>query len=42
MLAAEARVKLGRNTAAFTLYRAVLERQPNFRGAHTGLAEVYR
>jgi len=42
MLAAEAREKLGRNTAAFTLYRAVLERHPNFRGAHTGLAEVYR
>ena len=42
MLAAEARFKLGRNTAAFTLYRAVLEKQPNFRGAHSGLAEVYR
>lgn len=42
MLAAEARFKLGRNTAAFTLYRAVLEKQPNFRGAHRALAEVYR
>jgi tetratricopeptide (TPR) repeat protein len=42
MLAAEARVKLGRNTAAFTLYRAVLDKRPNFRGAHAGLAEVYR
>lgn len=42
MLAAEVRAKLGRNTAAFTLYRAVLEKQPNFRGAHAGLAEVYR
>jgi tetratricopeptide (TPR) repeat protein len=42
MLAAEARFKLGRNTAAFALYRAVLEKQPNFRGAHSGLAEVYR
>jgi len=42
MLAAESRVKLGRNTAAFTLYRAVLEKQPNFHGAHAGLAEVYR
>lgn len=42
MLAAEARVNLGRNTAAFTLYRAVLEKQPSFRGAHAGLAEVYR
>ena len=42
MLAAEARLKLGRNTAAFTLYRAVLDKQPNFRGAHSGLAEVYR
>jgi tetratricopeptide (TPR) repeat protein len=42
MLAAEARVKLGRLTAAFTLYRAVLDKQPNFRGAHSGLAEVYR
>ena len=42
MLAADARVKLGRNTAAFTLYRAVLDKQPNFRSAHAGLAEVYR
>ena len=42
MLAAEARLKLGRNTAAFTLYRAVLDKQSNFRGAHSGLAEVYR
>jgi len=42
MLAAEARFKLGRNTAAFTLYRAVLEKQPKFRGAHSGLADVYR
>ena len=42
MLAAESRLKLGRNTAAFALYRAVLDKQPNFRGAHNGLAEVYR
>ena len=42
MLAADARVKLGRNTAAFMLYRAALDKQPNFRGAHGGLAEVYR
>ncbi len=42
MLAAEARVKLGRNTAAFTLYRAVLDHQASFRGVHTGLADVYR
>ncbi len=42
MLAADTRLKLGRNTAAFTLYRAVLDKQPNFRGAHAGLAEVYR
>lgn len=42
MLAAEVRVKLGRNTAAFTLYRAVLDKQPSFRGAHMGLADVYR
>jgi predicted Zn-dependent protease len=42
MLAAEARARLGRNTAAFTLYRAVLDKQPNFRGAHAALAEVYR
>ncbi|HEY3443457.1 MAG TPA: tetratricopeptide repeat protein [Paludibaculum sp.] len=42
MLAAETRVKLGRNTAAFALYRAVLDKQPAFRGAHAGLAEVYR
>ncbi len=42
MLAAEARLNLGRNTAAFSLYRAALEKQPKFRGAHAGLAEVYR
>lgn len=42
MLAAGARASGGRNTAAFTLYRAVLEKAPTFRGAHAGLAEVYR
>ncbi|WP_321476815.1 tetratricopeptide repeat protein [uncultured Paludibaculum sp.] len=42
MLAAEVRLKLGRNTAAYALYRSVLEKQPQFRGAHAGLAEVYR
>lgn len=42
MLAAEVRLKLGRNTAAFTLYRAALAKQPGLRGAHAGLAEVYR
>lgn len=42
MLAAEARLKLGRNTAAFALYRAALEKDPRFPGAHAGLAEVYR
>jgi len=41
-LAAEVRAKEGRNTAAFTLYRAVLEKMPSFRGAHLGLAEIYR
>ncbi|MBI1790180.1 MAG: tetratricopeptide repeat protein, partial [Acidobacteria bacterium] len=41
-LAAEARLKQGRHTAAFALYRAALEKQPNLRGAHAGLAEVYR
>lgn len=42
MLAAEVRLNLGRNTAAYTLYRAALDKQPNFRGGHAGLAEVYR
>lgn len=42
MLAGEVRLKLGRNTAAFALYKAVIEKQPQFRGAHAGLAEVYR
>ena len=42
MLAADARLSLGRNTAAFSLYRAALDKQPRFRGAHAGLAEVYR
>jgi tetratricopeptide (TPR) repeat protein len=42
MLAAEVRLKLGRYTAAFTLYRAALQKQPGLRGAHAGLAEVYR
>lgn len=42
LLAAEARLKAGRNTAAFALYRAVLDKDPGFRGAHAGLAEVYR
>lgn len=41
-LAAEVRLKEGRHTAAFVLYRAVLEKQHGFRGAHSGLAEVYR
>ena len=40
-LVAEARLKQGRYTAAFTLYRTALEKQPTLRGAHTGLAEVY-
>lgn len=42
MLAADVRLKLGRNTAAYTLYRAALDKDPRFRGAHAGLAEVYR
>lgn len=42
LLAAEARLKAGRNTAAFALYRAALDQDPRFRGAHAGLAEVYR
>ena len=42
MLAADARVKMGRNTAAFVLYRTVLDKQPTFRGAHAGLSEVYK
>lgn len=42
MLAAEVRGKLGRNTAAYTLYKSVLDKDPRFRGAHAGLAEVYR
>ncbi len=41
-LAAEVRLKEGKYTAAFALYRAVLEKKPGFRGAHLGLAEVYR
>ncbi len=41
-LAAEARLKQGRRTAAFTLYEAVLAKMPGFRGAHAGLAEIYR
>jgi predicted Zn-dependent protease len=41
-LAAEVRAKEGKNTAAFTLYRAVLEKLPGFRGAHLGLAGIYR
>jgi predicted Zn-dependent protease len=41
-LAAEARLKQGRHTAAFTLYRAALDKQPALRGVHAGLAEVYR
>ncbi|QOY85130.1 tetratricopeptide repeat protein [Paludibaculum fermentans] len=42
MLAAEVRLKLNRNTAAYALYKAVIEKQPQLRGAHAGLAEVYR
>lgn len=42
MLMGDARLSAGRNTAAFGLYRAVVEKQPQFRGAHAGLAEVYR
>jgi len=41
-LAGEARLKLGRNTAALTLFRAALEKQPSMRGAHARIAEVYR
>ncbi len=41
-LAGEVRFKLGRNTAAFTLFRAALEKQPAFRGVHAALAEIYR
>ncbi len=41
-LVAEARLKQGRYTAAFALYRAALDKQPALRGAHAGLAEVYR
>lgn len=41
-LAAEVRLKMGRNTAAFALFRAALDKQPAFRGAHASLAEVYR
>jgi tetratricopeptide (TPR) repeat protein len=42
VLAAEARLKQGQNTAAFALYQAALEKQPGLRGVHAGLAEIYR
>lgn len=42
MLAADVRLSAGRGTAAFSLYRAVLDKAPAFRGAHAGLAGVYR
>ncbi len=41
-LAGEARLKQGRNAAAFALYQAALESQPSLRGVHAGLAEIYR
>jgi len=41
-LAGDVRLKMDRNTAAFTLFRAALEKQPSLRGAHAALAEIYR
>lgn len=41
-LVAEARLDQGQTTAAFQLYRKALERAPDQRGLHAGMAEVYR
>lgn len=41
-LSAEARLKLGRYTAAYALLKAATEKAPQMRGVHALLAEVYR
>jgi len=41
-LLAEARLREQQFSSAFFLYRLALERMPNLRGLHSGLAEIYR
>ena len=41
-LLAEARLREQQFSSSFFLYRLALERMPNLRGLHSGLAEIYR